>query len=130
MKQNQKGFTMAELLIVVAIIAVLVAIAVPMYTGGLEKSRETTDIANIRTAFSDVTAAFLHDGSVTTIEVPIHQTIKEWQVEPLPKVYYQVNGLQMEMVISAWTTNASNYYVSITVDDAGNVTPSITYEPP
>ena len=37
---NKKGFTMAELLIVVAIIAVLVAIAIPIINSKLEKSRE------------------------------------------------------------------------------------------
>lgn len=31
-KTNKKGFTLAELLIVVAIIAVLVAIAIPVFT--------------------------------------------------------------------------------------------------
>ena len=38
-KLNKKGFTLAELLIVVAIIAVLVAIAVPIFSGALEKAR-------------------------------------------------------------------------------------------
>ena len=44
MKKNNKGFTLAELLIVVAIIAVLVAIAIPVFTSQLEKSREATDM--------------------------------------------------------------------------------------
>ena len=47
MKKKRKGFTMAELLIVVAIIAVLVAIGIPIFTSQLEKSREATDAANI-----------------------------------------------------------------------------------
>ena len=37
-KENKKGFTLAELLIVVAIIAVLVAISIPIFTSQLEKS--------------------------------------------------------------------------------------------
>ncbi len=40
MKENKKGFTLAELLIVVAIIAVLVAISIPIFTSQLEKSRD------------------------------------------------------------------------------------------
>ena len=52
MKKNNKGFTLAELLIVVAIIAVLVAIAIPVFTTQLEKSKEGTDIANLRSAYA------------------------------------------------------------------------------
>jgi prepilin-type N-terminal cleavage/methylation domain-containing protein len=48
-KQN-KGFTLAELLIVVAIIAVLVAISIPIFSKQLEKSRDAVTIANIRKA--------------------------------------------------------------------------------
>ena len=38
--KKEEGFTLAELLIVVAIIAVLVAISIPIFTSQLEKSRE------------------------------------------------------------------------------------------
>ena len=52
-KLRQKiGFTMAELLIVVAIIAVLVAIAIPILNTQLEKAREAHDIATMRSAAS------------------------------------------------------------------------------
>ena len=48
--RKNEGFTLAELLIVVAIIAVLVAVSIPIFTSQLEKSRENTDIANFRAA--------------------------------------------------------------------------------
>ena len=51
-KLNKKGFTLAELLIVVAIIAILVAIAVPVFSSQLEKSREAVDRSNARSANS------------------------------------------------------------------------------
>jgi len=60
-KNNKKGFTLAELLIVVAIIAVLVAIAIPVFTSQLEKSREATDLSNIRSAYAEVVTAILTD---------------------------------------------------------------------
>jgi len=50
MKKTNKGFTLAELLIVVAIIAVLVAVSIPIFVWQLEKSRESTDLANLRSA--------------------------------------------------------------------------------
>lgn len=61
MKRNNKGFTMAELLIVVAIIAVLIAIAMPIFTTELEKSREGTDESNIRSTYSACVARYLAD---------------------------------------------------------------------
>ena len=69
-KMNKKGFTLAELLIVVAIIAVLVAISIPIFSAQLEKAKEATDMANIRSAYAEVVAAYLgdsknHESSVT-----------------------------------------------------------------
>lgn len=61
---NKKGFTLAELLIVVAIIAVLTVVAVPIFTTQLEKSREETDIANMREAKAAAAAAYLADEEV------------------------------------------------------------------
>ena len=53
---NRRGFSLAELLIVVAIIGVLVAISIPIFTKQLEKSREATDVANLRNAKAAVLA--------------------------------------------------------------------------
>lgn len=82
MKKNNKGFTLAELLIVVAIIAVLVAIAIPVFTSQLEKSREATDLANIRSAISAVTMQFLDNGKATDLDVDAKQTQENWQTGP------------------------------------------------
>lgn len=47
-RRNRKGFTLAELLIVVAIIAVLVAIAVPLFVGALDTAEQRVFEANMR----------------------------------------------------------------------------------
>jgi len=46
-KDNQKGFTIIELVIVMAILAVLAAIAIPKYNGVLAKSKQDANTANI-----------------------------------------------------------------------------------
>ena len=48
-----------ELLITVAIIGVLVAISIPIFTSQLEKAREATDEANLRAAYAEGTADLL-----------------------------------------------------------------------
>ena len=58
-RNNKKGFTLAELLIVVAIIGVLVAISFPIFAGKMEKARIATDKANIRAAKAAATATYM-----------------------------------------------------------------------
>ena len=61
MKHGKNGFTLAELLIVVAIIAVLVAISIPIFTSQLEKSRDAVTVSNIRAAYAEACADYLSD---------------------------------------------------------------------
>ena len=77
--QNKKGFTLAELLIVVAIIGVLVAISIPIFNAQLEKSREAVDLANIRAAYAELTADYLQNDVAKEIAVPVTQKQTGWQ---------------------------------------------------
>lgn len=61
--RNKKGFTLAELLIVVAIIGVLVAISIPIFTSQLEKSRDAVTLSNIRAAYAEAQTAYLTESS-------------------------------------------------------------------
>ena len=79
MKKSRKGFTLAELLIVVAIIAVLVAVAIPVFGSQLEKSREAADLANVRSAYAQVSAEALLENPDATVTVNLKQKQADWQ---------------------------------------------------
>ena len=66
---KNRGFTLAELLIVVAIIAVLVGVAIPVFNANLEKARLSVDKANIRACYADASYEYISrewDGSAKT----------------------------------------------------------------
>lgn len=68
---KKEGFTLAELLIVVAIIAVLVAVSIPVFTSRLEKAREATDVANFRAAYAAAVAEYLGNESKYNVDTPV-----------------------------------------------------------
>ena len=114
---NKKGFTLAELLIVVAIISVLVAIAIPVFTTQLEKSREATDVANVRSAYATLVTKYLDDGQAAEMVVPAQQTGTDWKTKPEPKLQTMVDGTMKEVTIPVKT---DHYTVKIDAD--GKVT--------
>ncbi|WP_297983961.1 type II secretion system protein [uncultured Oscillibacter sp.] len=59
--KNQGGFTMVELLIVVAIIAILVAVSIPMMNTALERARHAVDQANVRDAIGLASVEYVSD---------------------------------------------------------------------
>lgn len=60
---KRNGFTLAELLIVVAIVSILTAISIPMFQGKLEVARKTADAAEARN-IKAVLAEMVMDGEI------------------------------------------------------------------
>ena len=119
MRKNNKGFTLAELLIVVAIIAVLVAIAIPVFTTQLEKSREATDLSNVRAAYAEAMASYLANGASGsyTAKASARQKVSGWTGEP-GVLYTRINGSESPVEFSAKITGE----YTVTVSEDGTVT--------
>ena len=62
MKKNQKGFTLMEMLIVVAVIAILVAVAIPVMNAQMHKVKVRTDWANVRAYYAEIQTDYMLTG--------------------------------------------------------------------
>ena len=114
LKKDEKGFTLMELLIVVAIIAILVAIAIPTLTSQLEKARESADIANIRSAYAEAVIAAIDDdeGEGEATSEAMTQTKEGWQSAEWPAY----------LGSSVSPTKGDTVTVTIGIDDDGEQT--------
>ena len=73
-----------EMLIVIAIVIVLIAIAIPVFLSQPEKSREAADLANVRSAYAQVSAEALLGNPEATVTVGLKQKRADWQsVDPV-----------------------------------------------
>ena len=52
-KNNKKGFTIVELVIVIAVIAILAAVLIPTFTGVTEKAQKSAALQNAENAWKE-----------------------------------------------------------------------------
>ena len=126
-KFNKKGFTLIEMLAVIAIIAVLVAIIVPAVGSSTIKAKASTDAANLRSALSAATIQYASEGSVTAadIKVPASKVDSDYKYVLIYK-----NGDALEAYYTTAGTGATTG-MSIaelsTIAETGNATEGTHY---
>lgn len=103
----------------------LVAIAIPIFTNQLEKSKEATDVANVRSAYAEIMTQYLEDDTAHSMEVAAQQGQAGWQTEPQSGITTQINGAESKVTFDA-KTSGSKYTVAIAVDADGEVSVSVS----
>lgn len=84
-REDKGGFTLAELLVVVAIIGVLVAIAIPVFGAVTDNAKTSAAEAEIRVARAEASVQYLDKGEKGTVgyEVTMSQDGKVKEVKKL-----------------------------------------------
>ena len=69
LRKEESGFTLIELLIVLVIIGILLAIAVPSYLGFKDRANQKAAAANVRSAIPSAEAYYSDNGNYTSMDI-------------------------------------------------------------
>lgn len=128
-KLNNNGFSLVELIIVIAIMAVLVGVLAPTYLGYVEKSKKSTDVQNaqelataiaVKAASADV-ATSKTTGKTGITDANIN-TISDLTAVPVIKVkpasgtnawFYEYDGVEVKIYIGTAADTSAEVYPTI-----------------
>lgn len=67
-RNNKKGFTIVELVIVIAVIAILAGVLIPTFAGITKKAKDSKALQEAQNAYKEAYAEAISDGNITTDE--------------------------------------------------------------
>lgn len=106
-KSNKKGFTIVELVIVIAVIAILAAVLIPTFTNVVEKANESACLQEARNNYTDIYARDISDGVIDGKEDGVDMSVADYSVDASGNITYSYtkNGYKAtyNSTTSKWT---------------------------
>lgn len=121
-KSGKKGFTLMEMLIVVAIIGILIAIAIPTFNNALTKARISADEANLRSYYAEVVTKHMLDDGNGTATLDAAVTAADAKKSTV-KIDGQDYTLQAGTYTVAKTEDGESIVITYTPNRGGEKTP-------
>ena len=138
MKKSKKGFTIVELVIVIAVIGILAAVLIPTFTSVIDNANRSAAQSNIKNAsttlLADQADATLPDG-VVIVGGDYYATVENHQVGALVEGKFEVSSSGQSVYVKAteafsnkFITGVTYYTIKSSTETTENTESSPSYE--
>jgi type IV pilus assembly protein PilA len=130
--EREAGFSLVELLVVVMVIGILVAIAVPSFLGAQGSAKTKAATSNLRTALSS--AKTVQTEEETYLVTDVATTVTKLEAAEPSLVWQEAPATEPEQIsvvadtdTAALATRSKDGHCYYVVDDVSSVTGGVTY---